>query len=167
MRNYAKFSILMAFAMISGCRSQKAIEESAMVAADSCKVETSLNVQSLTNIAATETSDSSFSQDHLDFEEGAGIIQIYPNGEVTIKGLKSASLSHQSRCKTADIQISESDTLSAESVSESNSTVASEVKTRKNTPTSNSNWQKHLLLVITLLVVIFLSLEILKSKLKQ
>ncbi len=159
MNNFAKFSILMAIAMLFGCRGQKAIEESVYVASDSCKVETSLNVQSLTNMVITESADSSFLQNHFDFEDGAGIIQIHPDGEVTIKGLKSASLIRQSRHKTADIQLSVSDSISAESHSEFSSATGKEIKTRKDTPTSKSNWLKYLLLVISILIGILFSLK--------
>ncbi len=167
MRNLANLSIIVAIAMVSGCRSHKAIEESAYTINDSCSLKTSVQVQSMTNIGDSESVDSSLRQDHFDFEEGAGIIQINPDGEVTIKGLKSASLLRKSNHKTSDVQISVSDTLSAESNSESNSAVASEVKTRKDTPSSNSNWLKYLFLVPTILICIFLSLLLLKARLKQ
>ncbi len=167
MNNFAKFSIFMAIAMLFGCRGQKAIEESVYVASDSCKVETSLNVQSLTNMVITEYADSSFRQNHFDFEDGAGIIQIHADGAVTIKGLKSASLLRKSNHNASDGQISMSDRLSAESHTESNSTVVCEVKTRKDTPSANSNWLKYLLLVISILMVILLSLKRIKASLKQ
>ncbi len=167
MKNYAKFSFVMAVAVLSGCRSYKAVEESAYVAADSCEVETSLNLQSLTNIATAESEDSSVHQDHFDFEDGAGIIQITPDGDVIIQGLKSASLTRKSNHKTTDVQISVSDSLSAECHTESSHAVANKVKTRKNTSSSNSKWIKYLFLVPAILIGIFLSLLLLKAKLKQ
>ncbi len=157
----------MAAAMLYGCRSNKAVGELAYVAADSCKVEASLNLQSLTNIATSESADSGIRQNHFDFEEGAGIIQIHPDGEVIIQGLKSASLTRKSNHKTSDVKISVSDSLSAASYAESNSAVASEVKTRKDTPSSNSNWLQYLFLVPTILIGIFLLLLLLKARLEQ
>ncbi len=167
MKNYAKLSFLLAIAILSDCGSHKAIEESIYVSSDSCKSETTLNVQSLTNIAVTESADSNYRQVHFDFEDGAGIIQIHSDGEVTIKGLKSASLTRKSDHKISDVQISVSDSLSTESYAESNSAVASEVKIRKDTPTSKSNWLKYLFLVISILMVILLSLKRIKASLKQ
>ncbi len=166
MNNFAKFYFLLAVAMLSACRSHKAIEESVYVASDSCKTETTLNVQSLTNIAATESADANYRQEHFDFEEGAGVIQIHPDGAVTIKGLKSTVLTRKSKHQTTDIQISESDTLSTETHSESSSAMESEVKTKKDTPASNSNGLKHLFLLITILLVIVFFLKHLKDKLK-
>lgn len=156
MRNYAKFSIIMALAILSACRSHKVkvIEESAWTSSDSCTVESTIRIQSLKNIAAAESSDSSFHQDHFDFEEGAGMIQIHPDGEVTIKGLKSASLIRKSNRKTSNIQISESDTLSSESYSESYSATTSEVKPKSETPISTPRWIKLLFLVGAIILVI-------------
>lgn len=167
MRNYAKFSLLMAFAMLYGCRSHRAIEEATFVANDSCNLESSVNVQRLTDIIAIESVDSISLHDHFDFEDGAGVIQILPDGEVTIKGLKSASLTRNAKCQTSDIQISSSDSLFAESHSKSSSAIESNAKTRRDIPISKSNWLKYLLLVISILICVLLSLQLLKAKLKH
>ncbi len=101
----------------------------------------------------TESEDSSIRQDHFDFVEGAGIIQIHPDGEVTIKGLKSAAFTRNSIHKTDELQLSESDSLSAESNSESNSSITSEAKTKSETPIPNSRWYKLLFLVGAIFLV--------------
>ncbi len=156
----------MAIAMISGCRSHKTLEESAIAATDSCTAESIIKVQSLTKIAVEESTDTSACTDYFDFEDGAGIVQIHSDGEVTIKGLNSASLTHKSSHKTSDIQISESDSLLAEFHSESYSTVAKEDMSSSETPSSNSTWIKRLLLVIIFLLVLMYLLRLLKGKLE-
>lgn len=94
MRNYNKIPFLFTIVVFSGCKSSKMIEESSFSYVDSCAVESTVNMQTLTASVAVESIAASCTQDHFDFQDGSGEIQIHPDGEVTVKGLKSASLAH-------------------------------------------------------------------------
>lgn len=92
MKNISKFPILFAVIAISACRSHKTVEVSNYSANDSCEIQTEVRAHRLINVEKTESISSFIAHDHMEFSDSTGEIRINSNGEVSIKGLKSAYL---------------------------------------------------------------------------
>ncbi len=157
MKHSLKFPILFIVIAFSACRSHKTVEVSNSSANDSCIVQTDLSVHSLTNIEKTESISSCIAQDHLEFSDGAGEIKIHPNGEVSIKGLKSAYLMHQNTHKQSEASVVTSDSITATSQEKSTKTTTSATKTNTSIPISSSTWIKIIFFIIIIILIIKIS----------
>ena len=162
MKNLLKYPILVSFIAISACKSHKPVEAFNYSANDSCMVQTDLSVHSLSNIEKNESITTRLAQDHLDFSDGGGEITIHPNGEVSIKGLKSAHLMRHDSHKQSATTASNNDSITAKSQTKTAKTTDAKSKTMVTNPTSSSIWQKILLLILLIIVFILSMRFILK-----
>ena len=154
MKNYLKIPILLTVIAFSACRSHKAIEVSDYSANDSCVAQTDLRVHSFTNIAKNETISSHLAQDHMEFSDGAGEIRIYSNGQVSIKGLKSANLMRQNTKKHSAMTVAITDSVTATSHEKSAKITTSATKAEATIPVSSSIWIKILFVIIIIILII-------------
>lgn len=165
MKTFTKTSFLLAITILASCRSHKKMEESSFSSKDSCTVQTSMSLQSFTNVLAAESISSSLTQDHFDFHEGAGEILIHTNGDTTIKGLRSAVLARKTQNKESETHVSLSAGLSSESHSESSNVIVKDEKTVTNNLTSSNLIRIRLLLIVIILIAGLLSLKHIKDRL--
>ena len=104
--------------LLSSCRSQQKLVESTGSAIDSCISKQKLLMQSVMNMDINDSMTSNLIKKHIRFSEGTGEIQIHPDGEVTIKGLKSADITRQDLCEKSAVRTYISDSLSSETDTE-------------------------------------------------
>lgn len=159
MKHFLKFPILFTVIAFSACRGHKVIEVSDYSANDSCVAQTDLRVHSFTNIAKNETIYSHLAQDHMEFSDGAGEIKIHPNGEVSIKGLKSAYLMHQNTKKHSVTTAAITDSVTATSHEKSTKITTSATKNNTSIPISSSTW----LIVLFFIIIAILLIRIRRS----
>lgn len=164
MRTFTKSSFLLSLAILASCRSHQAMEESSFTSKDSCTMQASIISQNLTNALATESISSSLSQDRYDFHEGVGEILLHPNGNVTIKGLRSASLARKTQNKESDIHISSSGNFSSDVHSESSNAVAKDEKSVIENPASSNLTRIRILLIVAILIAALFSLKHIKTR---
>ena len=105
--------------LLSSCRSQQKLVESTGSAIDSCISKQELLMQSVMNMDINDSMTSNLIKKHIRFCEGTGEIQIHPDGEVTIKGLKSADITRHDLCEKSATRTSISDSLASETNTES------------------------------------------------
>ncbi len=154
MKTYSKIFLIVILAL-SACRSHKTTEQTHYVANDSCTTQTNLQLHSISEMAKTELISAHVSQDHIDFHDSIGEIQIQPNGQMTIKGIRSANIARQEIKRLSEMQISLSDSLTEDSSIESGISISSDVKTKTDTPTSSLNWNNiSLFIAISLLLLL-------------
>lgn len=156
MKHLLKFTFLFTVVAFAACRSQKTVEVSNHSANDSCEVQTDLRVHSITNIEKNESIASCFTRDHIEFSEGAGEIRMHPNGEVSIKGLKSASLMRQDTRKQSATTININDSVAAKSQIKSTKATTKATKVNAKIPAASSIWLK-IVLVFCLVIIVFIS----------
>lgn len=154
MKNFLKFPILFTVIAVSACRSHKTVEVSDYSTNDSCVVQTDLRVHSLANIEKNESIASRLTQDHMEFSEGAGEIRIYSNGEVSVKGLKSAYLIRHEAHKQSTITAAINDSLDAKSHIQSSKTTVAATKANAITSSTSSIWLKFILFMIIAILII-------------
>ncbi|MDE6697699.1 MAG: hypothetical protein K2K25_12535 [Muribaculaceae bacterium] len=158
MKNYLKIPILFTVFAISACRSHKTVEQSNYSANDSCEIQTEVRVHYLTNFEKTESISSCLVQDHLEFSDEAGEIRIYSNGEVTIKGIKSAYIMRNDTHKQSTTTTAVTDSITA--ISNEKSVKATDTTSRAiaTNPTFSLIWIK-ITLFIGLIIVFILSIR--------
>ena len=154
MKNLLKYPILVSFIAISACKSHKPVEAFNYSANDSCMVQTDLSVHSLVDIEKNETISSRLAQDHMEFSDGGGEITIHPNGEVSIKGLKSTYHMRYDSHKQSATTASNNDSIIAKSQTKTAKTTDATSKTTATNPKDSSMWQKILLLIVLIIVFI-------------
>ncbi|MDE7420554.1 MAG: hypothetical protein K2N35_10130 [Muribaculaceae bacterium] len=162
MKNLLKIPILFTVVAVSACRSHKKVEVSDHYATDSCKVQTDLTVHSITNIEKNEYIDSLLAQDQLEFKDGAGEIRIHSNGEVSIKGLKSAHLMRQNTHKHSATTVTLNDSVAAKSQIKSTKTTTKATKANTVIPVASSIWLKVLSFII-IPILVLLTIRYIKS----
>lgn len=162
MKNFLKFPILLAVIAVSACRSHKTVEASGYSANDSCIVQTDLSIHSLTNIEHSESITTHLAQDHMEFSDGAGEITINPNGEVSIKGLKSADLMHHDTHTQSITTVSTNDSITVQSLAKTAKATDTTTKAISTNPTVSSTWLKTLLIIALTIIVILSFRSILK-----
>ena len=163
MKNLLKFPVLFTVIAISACKSHKSVESYNYSANDSCAVKTDLSVHSLVGIGKNETNSSHLAQDHMEFSEGAGEITINPNGEVSIKGLKSADFMHNDADKQSITTVASNDSITVQSQTKTAKASYATKKTMTTNPTVSSIWQKTLLF-IALIIIVILSIRFLLKR---
>lgn len=154
MKKFLKFPIIFTVIAVSACRSHNTVEVSNYSTNDSCEIKTYVRALSLTNIEQNESIVSRLTQDHMEFNDGTGEIRIHSNGEVSIKGLKSAYLTrhdiHKQSATTATIK----DSLTAKSHTKSTKTTDVTSKANTTIPATFSLCLK----ILSLIVLIILSI---------
>ncbi len=163
MQNYSKISFLFAILALSSCHSRRVTEVSGYTAQDSIAVQTDLKVYSLTNIEKSESISSCSSHGSMYFDDGRGEIKIYPNGEVTIKGLKRAHLIAEERHELKAAKEVVNDTLTVNSHSKAAAATSFDIKADK-TITADCFMGIKILRLIPTAIIILLILSILYLK---
>ena len=158
MKNFLRIPILFTVITISACRSHKIVEESNYSDKDSCEIQTEVIAHHFTNVEKTESISSSVAHNHIEFSDGAGEIKINPNGEVSIKGLKSAYLMHQNTHEQSVTTAMTADSLTAKSQEKSLKVTDTMSKAIATHPNVFLIWIK-ITLFIGLIIVFILSIR--------
>lgn len=156
MKNLLKFTFLFTVVVFSACRSHKTVEVSNYSSNDSCEVHTDLRVHSISDIEITESIASRLKQDLVEFNDGAGEIRINPNGEVSIKGLKSANILRQDVHKQSSTSVTTNDSVTAMSQIESVTATTKATKANATIPVASSSWLKFII-VFGMIIILFIS----------
>lgn len=162
MKHSLKFPILFTLIAISACRSHKTVEVSNYSTNDSCIVQTDLRVHSLSNIEKNESITTRIAQDLMEFSDGAGEILIHSNGEVSIKGLKSAHITRHDTHKQSATTDTTSDSITAKTQTKSIKTRVATSKSMATNPTFSSTWLRILFFVGLILIFVLSMRSVLK-----
>lgn len=162
MKNFLKFPILFTVLAACGCRSHKTVEVSNYSSNDTCVVQTDLSVHSLTNIEKTESIFSCHAQDLMEFSDEAGEIRIHRNGEMSVKGLKSAHLIRHDIHKQSETTAASNDSLTAKSHTKSSMATSTATKANSTIPATFSIWLKILLFIRLIILLIISTRHVLK-----
>ncbi len=147
--------ILLTLLTLLSCKSHKTPNSLNYHETDSCTTNTNLNVSSILSIIASDTINSTHNQDHIDFFENEGEIQIHPDGKVYIKGVRSADIARTDLQKTSTLDIVVQDSLSQDSATYSITEISAISKPSK---TSVSHLNPWLILTLALSAIIILFL---------
>ncbi|MDE6560950.1 MAG: hypothetical protein K2K75_06200 [Muribaculaceae bacterium] len=163
MKNLLKYPILVSVIAISACKSHKPVEAFHYSANDSCLVQSNLSVNSFVAIEKNETISSRLAQDHMEFSEGAGEIIINSNGEISIKGLNSADLIRHDTHKQSITAVSTNDSITVQTQAKTAKATDTTSKAVSANPTVSSTWQK-ILLFIAFIIIVILSFRFLLKR---
>ncbi len=129
---------ILALSAIVSCKSHKTADSLNYHQTDTCTSQTHLNLNSILSLSATDTLSASKNQDHIEFYENEGEIQLLPDGIMYIKGVKSAVIARSDLQKTSNLDLVVKDTLTKETSAYSKLDVSAISKPTK-TPSSHSN----------------------------
>lgn len=154
MKTFSKFPILFAVIAISACRSHKTVEVSNYSANDSCEIQTEVRAHHLINEEKTESISSCIAHDHMEFSDSAGEIRINSDGEVSIKGLKSAYLIRHDIHQQTVTTSATNDSIIVQSHEKSAKTSAIATKTNAITSSTSSLWIEFILFMLIAILII-------------